>query len=445
MDGAEFFFEGARRLDWGLGNPNKTAALIAEGMVAVWSIAYIRQRLCWLSAFLFTVLGCCLVLTFSRGGLAACCVGLAVLAAFTPRPWPKRNMIMVALSVLVIAIVAVRFNACRRYSQGIIAEDRSVTNRIVLWQAAPVMIADAPGGWGVGNAGKAYMQWYQPVDRYERYRTLVNSHLTWLVEFGWPLRFLYVFGWLAVFLLCGAGAGRKWRVVPLGIWTAFGTAAFFSSVAESPWLWTVPLASLIAVLAIRARLRQWPSFRNWMWPACLSALLCVGLWVAGRHAGSPIKGGRHRIFVGSGVPTVWLVADEKCRADESYARKVRERTGSQETGFCVGVVWAFGSLPGKVYGARIVMMGTPDGIKRSRMREVLDSASRLILLAPGFYPYEAGLNAVVEEKVEVLFGEFSQSPFLQAWEETGRVRRVAGVGDYFPDWPERLCGPLNVE
>lgn len=445
MDGAEFFFEGVRRLDWGLGNPNKTAAMLAGLMVAVWSLAYIQKRLFWLSASLFTVLGGCLVLTFSRGGLVACIAGVTVLIVLAPRPWPRQNVIMVAFSVLVIVVFVVRFGACRRYTQSFIAEDRSVINRVALWKAAPVMISDAPWGWDSGNAGRAYMQWYQPLDRHERYRTLVNSHLTWLVEFGWPLRFLYVFGWLAVLLLCGMGAGKMWLSVPLGIWTTFGTAAFFSSVAESPWLWAVPLISLFAVLVVRMRLRRWPSLMSLMWLAVASTLFCVGLWIIGQLADSQIKGGGDRICIGSGAPGTWLVADEKALGGEGFAKVLREKLAVCQAHCGIGIVWAFDSLPKNISGAKVVVVGEPEGLTPEKMAEVATSASRLILLAPGFYPSEAGFDSNMREVSDVIFGEFSQSPFLMSWEETTHVYRVFGAGDYFPDWPDILCGPFDLK
>ena len=440
MDGAEFFFEGVRRLDWGLGNPNKTAALIAEGMVAVWVLAYIRQRLFWLSAFLFTVLGCCLVLTFSRGGLAACCAGLTVLVAFAPRPWPRRKALAVLLAVTAIAVCAVRMDAHRRYAQGVLREDRSITNRMTLWKAAPAMMADAPKGWGAGNAGKAYMQWYQPLDRTERYRTLVNSHLTWLVEFGWLLRGFYLSGWLAVILLCGAGGATRWAAVPLGIWTAFGAASFFSSVAESPWLWGIPTAALLAVLVSRVRLRQWPLLRSWSGLIGLSVLLCVGLWTKGRFADSRVRGGRNSVVIGSGTPKAWLVAGEKDLGGESFAKTLRGYLVDRPSDFSIGVVRSLEYLPGKLSGVTVVMTGQPQGMTPERVRNITASASNVVLLAPAFYPQEFGFDTDTAQRTKIVFGEFSQSPYHLAWEETGRVRRVTGVGDYFPDWPNALFG-----
>ncbi len=83
----EFFFNGVWRLDWGLGNPNKTAALIVELMVAVWLLAYAWKWGFWMSLGFFTMLGGCLIHTFSRGGLAALIAGMLPLIVFASRPW----------------------------------------------------------------------------------------------------------------------------------------------------------------------------------------------------------------------------------------------------------------------------------------------------------------------------------------------------------------------
>jgi len=191
----ELYFNGIWRMDWGLGNPNKTAALIAILMVAVWGLAYVRKWGFWVAITLFMALGGCLVHTFSRGGLIAAGLGLAVLLAYVPRPWPKKRGLALGFSVLGLIVFSFCLNAHERYGQGVIEEDRSIINRAELWKSAPKMMVDAPTGWGLGNSGKAFMQWYQWVPRNEQYRTMVNSHLTWLVESGWPARFLYLFAW----------------------------------------------------------------------------------------------------------------------------------------------------------------------------------------------------------------------------------------------------------
>ncbi|MCX6963190.1 MAG: O-antigen ligase family protein [Verrucomicrobia bacterium] len=166
---SEIFFQGFWRMDWGLGNPNKTAALIAILMVAVWSLAYLRNRLFWVSLVLFSALGICLVHTFSRGGMVAAFCGLIPLLVCLRRPLPMKRIVGVVAAFWLIIGASIYLQAHERYGQGVVQEDRSISNRFVLWKAAPTMMVDAPGGWGFGQSGKAYMDWYQPLDRNESY------------------------------------------------------------------------------------------------------------------------------------------------------------------------------------------------------------------------------------------------------------------------------------
>lgn len=433
----DIFFNGIWRMDWGLGNPNKTATLIAELMVAVWGLVYVRKRGFWVTFTFFIILGGCLIHTFSRGGLVAAMAGLIALIAFVPRPWPLKKCVAIGISVLLMTAFALYLNAHERYGQGVIKEDRSINNRVELWKVAPVMMVDAPAGWGIGNAGKAFMRWYQPAHRNEQYRTLVNSHLTWLVEFGWQLRFLYLFAWAAVFLLCLPTKESRWYTVPLGIWLSFGTSAFFSSVAESIWLWIVPCLSLALVLGNRLRMREWPRSVAWVVPVGVAALFCASFLTVGKGK-TEISGSKDLVVIGKNVPLFWLVVDERTLGNHDFAKSLRKYLAEHPTDRSIGVVQSLASLPKDegLSGTTIVVAGSPEGRNQASMQWLASSVSRLILLAPSYYPQEAGFALGEKNPVEVIFGEFSQSPFLMAWEEMGKVRRIAGTGDFFPNWPQ---------
>lgn len=435
----DFFFNGIWRMDWGLGNPNKTAALIAELMVAVWVLAYARKSGFWVAFALFIVLGGCLIHTFSRGGLIAAFTGLTVLIISAPRPWSLKKYLAIGISVLLMIAFTFYLDAHERYGQGVFQEDRSVTNRLKVWKVVPAMMADAPTGWGIGNAGKAFMQWYQPTHQNELYRTLVNSHLTWLVEFSWPLRFLYLFAWAAIFLICFPTKKSSWYAVPLGIWLSFGTAAFFSSVAESIWLWIVPSLSLVAVIGNRWRTMQWPRTMAWVMPISVASLCCASFLMVGKGA-TEISGSKDRVVIGKKVPLVWLVVDERTLGSYGFAKSLRKYLAEHPTDRSIGIVRSLVFLPESLSGTTIVVAGSPEGCNQEIMRRLAASASRLLLLSPGYYPQEAGIICDAKSSVEVVFGEFSQSPFLMAWEEAGKVRRISGAGDFFPTWPQIVFG-----
>ena len=258
----DFFFDGHWRLDFGLGNPNKTAVLIACLLVLSLCLARSpadrpakRKRSLGTVRFaifllVFAGLGGCLIHTYSRGGMLAAIAGLLI-AWFSATLGKNRSRPRVgAFAAVCLGLVCYAnldtVNAADRYLLGA-GEDRSIGNRLVLWSAAPRMMADAPGGWGFGRSGDSWAQWYQSDDTRYEYRTMVNSHLTWLVELGWVGRFFYLCAWGFVLRLCwpakrdrhSPGAG-----IALGVWVAFGVGAVFSSVAEAPVLWVLPLAGL---------------------------------------------------------------------------------------------------------------------------------------------------------------------------------------------------------
>lgn len=431
----DIFFNGIWRMDWGLGNPNKTAALIAELMVAGWGLAYARKRGFWAAFIFFIILAGCLIHTFSRGGLVAAFIGLTALIVFRQKSWPLKKCVAIGIAVLLMTAFALYLNAHSRYGQGVFKEDRSINNRMELWKVSPVMMVDAPAGWGMENAGKAFMRWYQPANRNEQYRTLVNSHLTWLVEFSWPLRFLYLFAWAAIFLICFPTKKSRWYAVPLGIWLSFGTAAFFSSIAESICLWIVPGLSLSAVLVNRLRIKEWPRLVTWFVPVGIATIFCVSFLTVGKGK-IEINGSKDRVIIGKQAPSFWLVVDGRTLGDYDFAKSLRKYLAEHPTDQSIGIVQSLDFLPKVLSGATIVVAGSPEGRSQASMQWLASSASRLILLAPRYYPQEAGIISGVKSSVAIIFGEFSQSPFLAAWEETGQARRVAGAGDFFPNWPQ---------
>ncbi|MEM1060013.1 MAG: O-antigen ligase family protein [Verrucomicrobiota bacterium] len=438
----EFYYQDFWRMDWGLGNPNKTAALIATGMVAVWALAFFRRWGFWLALVLFVGLGACLVHTYSRGGMLALAAGLVPLLIFARRPWPKTRLIALGLAFWALIGLAVYWQAHERLTQGIAREDRSITNRLAIWSAAPAMMTDAPGGWGYGRAGQAYMQWYQPLDAAERYRTLVNSHLTWLVEFGWPLRWAYLFAWGAVLLLCWPGRATRWLAVPMGVWISFGIGATFSSVAESPWLWILPIISLLPVLGYRLWCVHWPRPRLWLAPAGAAAVACVALWVAGLATSAGVHGGSERVLLGSGAPATWVVIDETV-VGQSYGKTLRRFLKSRAPGAtAIGLVLPGSPLPA-INGEQLILTGKISGAAPGDLGELMRAAGRVTLLSPRFFPQEVRLEPDQLRRVETIFGEFSQSPTTHSWKEHAQVRTLRGVGDYIPDWTNLILPPAT--
>lgn len=283
----EFFYDGHWRMDWGLGNPNKTAALIACLLIAVWSVHRWRSWTFWISLSLFAGLGVCLIHTYSRGGVVAAGVGLAVWLVLgspwkhhTPRRW-------IAAGVILVGLVgyAATVDATDRYFEGIGPGevDYSISNRLEMWRHAPQMMVDAPRGWGIGQSGNSYTQWYQKTATRYEYRTLVNSHLTWMVEFGWLRRFLYVACWLMALWLCLPRHTPNQTALPFAIWIGFAISATFSSVAESIIIWIPPVVALGWVVLARVQSRNVKGLgRGVVVTCCASVLLLATTFLAGK-------------------------------------------------------------------------------------------------------------------------------------------------------------------
>ena len=428
----EFFYHGIWRMDWGFGNPNKTAAFIAILMIAVLGFTYIHKWGFWIALVLFTVLGIGLVHTFSRGGVIALVIGLVPVIYFSPRSWAWNRIVGAVLSISIMIGCSIYLDAQERYEQGFNREDRSITNRLQIWKVAPQMMVDAPYGWGIGNSGRAYMEWYQPLDQSEKYRTLINSHLTWLVELGWPARFLYILTWLSIILLCWPSQRFHLFSISLGVWIAFAVAATFSSVAESLWLWIVPSLVLFGVLVIRIQKQVWLNLRLWTIPVAVSCLAILILALLGSK-GMAIHAIDGSVVLGKGEPETWVVVNGKVMGDR-YGHALRSYLstlpGNHDS---VGVVPSVAQIPG-VVGKTVVIAGSTDDLAQAK--SALTSARRIILLNPSFLPQEIGATKESSSRFSVLFGEFSQSVAINAWVDYGALKRIEGSGDFLPHWPE---------
>ena len=177
---ADFFYNGVARWQLGFDNPNKAAVLAVELILVGLALVAATRRLVLrvLGAVLTVGSQYVLLHTFSLGGMVALAVAAVPLAiGFLRYLKGTRTFVRVCFLVIAVAfcLLSVRMGDVGRLVYGVSGEDRSVGNRIELWRSVPRMLRDAPFGWGIGKSGEVYRQWYQPLDRDERYRTLVNS------------------------------------------------------------------------------------------------------------------------------------------------------------------------------------------------------------------------------------------------------------------------------
>jgi hypothetical protein len=230
-----------------------------------------------------------------------------------------------------------------------------------------------------------------------------------------------------------------------GIWTAFFVAAVFSSVAEAPVLWIVPVVGLAGVLAVRFRLRVWPSRRAWASGAAVVVLSLGVLAVCGYGADRPE--GTHRlavlrngaVCVGAWPPKAWVVIDPSADVppivSETYPRNYRER----QTCPSVGFVSTPAALPSDLSGCSLAVIGTIKDWKTLSARA--ETCATILLIAPDTFPDELRLSQGVPTRV--VFGEFSNRPSVAAWQGTGLTQTLEGVGDFIQSWPDIVFGTHN--
>ncbi|MEI6424054.1 MAG: hypothetical protein WCP55_17700, partial [Lentisphaerota bacterium] len=139
-------------------------------------------------------------------------------------------------------------------------------------------------------------------------------------------------------------------------------------------------------------------------------------------------------------PLCWLVIDERTLGSFGFAKSLRKYLAEHPNNHSIGVVESPTSIPVKISGITVIVAGSPDGWNQAEMGRLASMASRMILLSPSYYPHEIGNVSEMASSIDVYFGEFSQSSCLSAWEETGKVQRLAGVGDFFPNWPQIAFG-----
>lgn len=346
----------AARPDFGFGNPNTAAAffaLLAVGLwgcfVGNWPWRKERARIWfWVCLVLSTLLGGLIVATASRGGLVALGAGLSAcwIAAGVPRPGIGR-LLGVLAAVLILAGMAVSGRMGARVA-GSSLEDGSITSRLTIYAQVPAMMAAAPGGWGAGKAAEAYHNWFQAKEDTRIYKHLVSTHATWLVEAGWGLRLAYVWGWLAVLLIC-------WKnPAAFGVWVAFGVAGVFSHVGADGRLWVLPVVAGIWALAQRVFRRELPPCRVWVVCTLLAgglmgAVAGLGAWQA---PGVRYYGGH--LTAGNEPAAVWFWSPDPAVLGRAYGKLVRGQGAA-------GVFWEEGNfLPDAPF--RLVLSGNPQSL-----------------------------------------------------------------------------------
>jgi hypothetical protein len=330
----DFYYHGFVRWNLGWPTPNYAGAFITTLLALAFAFSWSRWR--WAGLAVEAGGMFLLAKTYSRGAVVAW-IAACVFAVVAGRAWRERGEIVIwVMRVVVFGVMlgVVGFGFSRAGSGGGAAvneseeqrlnmsgmpvprsggalasdgpkaekspaEDGSVVNRLALWRGGAAMIAAAPfSGWGAGEAGSVYMNWFQDLDRTEGFSTMVNSFLHVGVEYGVGLLMAVVAG-LGMLLALAWKVGREEggslqnRTLEMHLRQSFGAHAMCATSG----------AVLVAWAVANVFTTMWIDWKLWIVP-CVAAGLIV--WQVRRGTATLPGGLVLRQAAGFGIATAMV-------------------------------------------------------------------------------------------------------------------------------------------
>jgi O-Antigen ligase len=293
----EYFYGDKLRLSFGFENPNKAAVIFTCLIPLLWWLWQTSWRLknyqikiptLLFSAGLIGGAWYCLMMTFSRGGLVATMVGLMyliVLPIFFKKKlienWYRNAEVIASFCLLIVFASSVIWSGLGLRSSEALGNDASVGNRIELWNGALQMAAENIRGFGTGESGEQYMQWYQPIERHEGYRTMVNSYLTFLVEQGWALSIGALLLFVLFWVWTKPNIDSRVKIALRGSIICFLVAGIFSTTIEDVRLWVLPIICGISLMIFSIKQKQRLEIKPLLFTGMSIFICCVILFLIG--------------------------------------------------------------------------------------------------------------------------------------------------------------------
>lgn len=463
----EFLFS-EYRLDWfgaGPSSPNKTGALLAIVFVAAWWPAFRFRWGFWLSLPVTFVVAGLLLQTESRGALVGLGVGMFTLLGFwllrvrstttptgqTGHPSLKRRgallwRVLAGLGFAgVLLVYSNQLGVNSRMSEMTSGGDESANVRVRLYTAGFQMIAAAPQGWGAGEAGDVYAQWYQTVGDSRSYLSLVNSHLTWMSDYGLLFQFGYIAVWCAVLLMLWPVPWAPLRGVSFAVWGVLGICGFFSSVLTLLWLWVIPGVLLMLCLIQRFKLRVWPTRRH-----CIFASLCLLCGVVGLRVVSASLAGDisvaatpEQVKIGANPEAVLIVAPNRQILGDKYGHTIRESMDILSGATVLRYMDDISGLDISQYDALLFSGAIP--------AVALDGyTGRVVLLNPVKDIDDRAIASLADHALTIVVGSLGDWRRGRVWSAlvdghpNWNLIELRGVADFIPNWPQYLKPSMEM-
>ena len=408
------------RLQWPFPNPNDNGFLFLAVALLSTALFHLRPKgVKAIGAALFVAASAALVTTASRGAFLAFAIGLAPACLLNFRALVRSKAVWILAGVVLLAAVCwFATHESRLLTRGFSKKSRwSNETRIEMWATAPVMMAEAPNGWGGMHVGRAYMDWYEDLGNISLSASLVNDHLTRLVGYTMFGRFAYIFVWFAAIALMTLTALRTRRAVVLGLALALLVCGWFNAVMMNSVLRYTPWLILACFLVerpwrfLRARTAVFAVAASAVLAAAvLSAIYLVGSRGHAKRA-YPIHVANGQVRVKSENPSIWIVDDGVALGGVFACRDIRGYYVYDSHTPAVGYVRSIADLPeGGV--KRLVLAGMACD---EWMRHVSEGGearrrslpSEVVFISPPFPPSALPPGFLATCKVRVVIGEFA--------------------------------------
>lgn len=430
-------------------NPNDVATFIVVLILSLPILLKWSKHWGWFVWPVETILIALLVGTGSRGGVLALICGLIIsvilccrLGAML-RGWKTWTSIGLAV-VLGVGVGLIIFPKGFRIGTVDVSPDASAGRRLEVWSTVPAMLASAPNGWGIGNSAEAYEQWFEPVGEAVELKHLLSSHLTWLVEFGWPLRWLYLFLWLAAIALLVPDRKFSFPILGLAVWTAFFVALFYNA-AGKWWNWPLPVLWLLAVLILRCRQKTFPTWHYWIMSVFISGVF-VGLPFVRfdlDRSQTSIRAwdGGNIVLIGAGKPIIAILGPSKDVLGNFYGQEIRQEWSKtdHDAGSIVVIAQPDASAGRFLADCHLFVISGGDETALYQWRLIFTPKfeSKLLLINCRV-PVDDWIK--VFSRVAYCHGEFYGDPHYSEWKDFSTTNPSVSVKDiprqeaYIADW-----------
>jgi len=459
------------RLDWfgaGPSSPNKTGAFLALLFVIVWWWAFRFRWGFWLSLLLSIIISVFLLQTGSRGALLALILAIGLLFIFwifdkkqtehTPQQIRVSNILKrylktdylvrsgaIIISLFILGFYSSQLTIGHRISKMLIGEDESTNVRYSLYKSGFKMIAASHQGWGNKQATKAYKQWYQKLEDDRSYLSLVNSHLTWMVEYGIIFQFFYISGWIMILFICMPLPWMPLQAMGFSSWIVLGVTGIFSSVLTLIWLWVIPVALFIVILLQRFYLKQWPNKQSWKRAIAFLLFLFIGLQLLTRliPAQPKIIASVNKITLNKKDCGLLIINPNKKILGDKYGYAIRE-----DIALFKGVTVLLNTnelhhISLNKYSV-LLFSGT------CSIPKLNNFLGRIVCINPHLDFNVALQEKFKKHKVQIIIGSLENWRNLQIWKnrakqiKTMTVIEVPEAQDYIPNWI-RYCAIKKVD